>query len=125
MNTIKCRALGRDTNEWYYGYYIGEPFEPTIYEVDDKVAYVKPETVCMTTGLTAKDNQEVYEHDLWRHDENGLLYEVRWTPKQAKFELVYVDSPVHTVQHFINLWSLKQGTIVGNRFDNPELLNAN
>ena len=78
------------------------------YEVD-------PSTLCQFTGLKDKNGDKIWENDIVRLDED--LYIVTWEEDDAMFAL----EDVGVVEHFSNVDS-KWCEVVGNKFDNPELI---
>lgn len=76
---------------------------------------VNPDTICQFTGLVDKNSDKIWENDIVRLDED--LYIVTWEEDDAMFAL----EDVGVVEHFSNVDS-KWCEIVGNKFDNPELV---
>lgn len=145
MRTIKFRGQRLDNNEWVYGC-IGYGFNqsiqyimPKMYfatrdfgEVDendnmiieDEIAIggfipVKPETVGQFTGLQDKNGVGIYENDIisgyMPNDfENKRNQLIRWYKSSIsdKFNIGFVS-------HLVNI------EVIGNKFDNPELLTKN
>ena len=72
-------------------------------------------TICQFTSLTDKNGDKIQENDIVRLDED--LYIVTWEEDDAMFAL----EDVGVVEHFSNVDS-KWCEIVGNKFDNPELI---
>ena len=76
---------------------------------------VNPDTICQFTGLVDKNSDKIWENDIVGLDED--LYIVTWEEDDAMFAL----EDVGVVEHFSNVDS-KWCEIVGNKFDNPELV---
>lgn len=66
------------------------------------------------TGLKDRNNKEVYEEDLIRI--NGYLATIRWNPMFCSFEANFGDGDE------VQLWEVKDIEVIGNTFENPELL---
>lgn len=120
MRVIKFRGFNAKNNQWLYGSHIinrcahfvapdefanGKTWED--YEVD-------PETVGQFTGLTDEDGNEIYEGDCPLSDENAEVFEVvydapRFCFKDNVFGFRFLNHP-----EFFH--------VIGNRYDNPELI---
>ncbi len=129
MRPIKFRGKRLDNGVWIYGSLDLTDERPTISwlhtdEDDEKVpwfAHVKADTVGQFTGLHDKNGKEIYEGDIIEitdpNTNEKYISTVIWSRKgyyAAKMEnngnitLGYVDK--------------SQIRIIGNLFDNPELL---
>ena len=75
------------------------------------------ETICQNTGLNDKNGDLIWENDIVRLYEN--TYIVTWSEDDAMFVL----EDVGVIEHFGNVES-KWCEVVGNKFDNPELLES-
>ena len=71
---------------------------------------VDPESICQFTGLCDKSGNKIWENDI-------LKYE--WG--EEKIDVVEYQPPIFTYSKSMR-WSLNQDEVIGNIFDNPELL---
>lgn len=137
MREIKFRGKRIDNGEWVYGYLI-EFWTPKgqkqKYAIDTCQTYawegdsidvfeIIPETVGQYTGLKDKNGKEIYEGDV-------LQKQGFWSWYVAFEDFAFVTVPCLRVQavnwkHNRLSEELTDGwKIIGNRFDNPELLEA-
>lgn len=79
---------------------------------------IDPDTLCQFTGLHDADGKPIFQGDIIK-DEVGEIYEVCWYDDLASFmaEMVYSQKPF--MMYDIDPKNCK---IIGNAFDNPELL---
>lgn len=129
---IKFRGKRIDTGEWVYGdlienqgrYYIYYATSDTTLENEDDTIIVlaeevDPDTVGQYTGKKDRNGKEIYEGDIIGGS-NGSIngYEwpfkllIKWNDERCEFNTPawgYMDST-----HYYN--------VIGNRWDNPELL---
>lgn len=128
MREILFRGKRLDNNKWYYGSYLFiqvpnydwtgkastkvEDVHYIVNQEDINIA-VYPETVCQFTGLCDKDGTKIFEGDIVSYREFGVdhksvvEYEFAegWYPFGGNYGHYYGDTE-----------------IIGNIFDNPELL---
>ena len=92
------------------------------------VTEIDPETLCQYTGLTDKNGNPIWENDIVKCNKrkDGFeLYKVLWRKYYADFGVEPLD---FGVQYPISLGENEQDIkgcnyeIIGNIFDNPELL---
>lgn len=138
----------KDNGEWVEGYHIvgcevadyiiphhslenGKPYGG--YEAWDKTFYVPeffevfPETVRESTGLTDMNKTPIFEGDLLK-DENGVIWLMEYAVGWWSYQIVSQNTK--TKEHCcIHPWTDKDNknylpkiTIIGNKWDNPELL---
>lgn len=122
MRTIKFR--GRDAvhpdHPWRYGDLVhnmritetGTAPRTMVggYEVD-------PETVGQLTGVQDKQGRDIYEGDILKYGSTSAT--------EAYCQVIYRDGEFTASSKFVRLsylLELSSGTIVGNVFENPELL---
>ena len=71
---------------------------------------VDPESICQFTGLCDKSGNKIWENDI-------LKYE--WG--EERIDVVEYQPPIFTYSKSMR-WSLNRDEVIGNIFDNPELL---
>lgn len=89
---------------------------PNMVEVD-------PSTICQCTGLKDKNGKLIWENDIVR-DDNGNLYKAFWQDRYYQFSWICVKSDKLPIGAKWDFWSIRSYEIevIGNIFDNPELL---
>ena len=127
---LLCKAKRIDNGEWIHG------FVYTIWEkayilwgmTNDKpdMVEVDPDTICLSTGLTGKDDCKIWENDILRFTINGDLLIVRWNEECCGFVLEVKsncnDPEDVELFRFNDPYVLSKLEVVGNTIDNPELL---
>ena len=131
---IKFRGLTK-INKWVYGYLDYEPLlekyfihvvEGNLNEVGKKLE-VDPESVGEYTGLKDKNGKEIYEGDIVIaniYTDDDFKLPVYF--KRGNFYIDYSDSEadMYTIGEFIDFCG-EIVEIIGNVFENPELLKQN
>ena len=124
MREILFRCKRTDNGEWVQGYicrygWIGKEKDYIIPDYASALytAEIDPETVGQYTGLTDMNGRKIFEGDtVWNsYDED--YGKVEWDNDMAKFIITF---PTFTVD-FANVYG-EELEIVGNVYDNPELL---
>lgn len=128
MRTIKFRGKSIDGKEWLYGDLVSSADKKRFaILVNDKESYdeceVAPKTVGQFTGLYDCDGKEIYEGDILKWS-NGKMYVVRFwqgmfyaSVKECN-EGILGGFPLHALTEHED----GKCEIVGNIYDNPELL---
>ena len=85
--------------------------------VECKQYEVAPETICQCTGFTDKNSRKIFEGDIIKWA--SAIGEVKWY--HGNYTGWYVDEIYMGEQQFTNeMWN--ECEIIGNIFDNPELI---
>lgn len=129
MRTIKFRGKSTDGKEWLYGDLVSSADKRRFaILVNDKESYdeceVAPETVGQFSGLYDCDGKEIYEGDILKWEKDGLMYVVRFwhgmfyaSVKECN-DGIFGGFPLHALTEHED----RKCEIVGNIYDNPELL---
>lgn len=114
---------GKFGNEWKYGFLSIEPKGLVIKEPykndSSNVWHIESDTIGQYTGLTDKNGTKIFEGDIVKYGDtvHNVVFEQR--NGTAYFGLVY--STLETLS-FGYYQDLKQIEVIGNIYDNPELL---
>lgn len=103
--------LASKDDKWYIGNKAGRPlaFE------------IRPETICQCTGLKDKNGKLIYENDIVVYrDCTEEMYVITWETNKACFEYQQYSC---SMMNFDEL-SGCEVEVIGNVFDNPELLES-
>lgn len=144
MREILFRAKQKDKGNWVEGYYIRqdettycfkEDYErhpentkhyivfdmPTDWGLPNRhlMAEIDPETICQYTGLKDKNGNRIWENDIIKHEISDTIGTVKWY--QEDYVGWCVDDTIIDEQQFTDeMWN--ECEVIGNIFDNPELL---
>ena len=135
MRTIKFKGKTKQ-GEWVIGYYVGKssldevailPPPNVNYDIgyinDSECYYCIADTLGQFTGLYDKNGKEIYEGDVVKWS-NGLMYSVKfwegmfYASIEECNEGILGGFPLHRLTEYED----GKCEIVGNIFDNPELL---
>lgn len=132
MRTIKFRGKTRGNGKWYCGslVYSDEINAAIYFQIGSGLVktmdwvYVNPETIGQFTGLYDCDGKEIYEGDVLRlgNSPSGVC-EVKWNESLASFCIQFsFENKVGT--RALGGWVMceRKVEVIGNIFDNPELL---
>ena len=135
MREILFRAKRKDNGEWVEGQYAyllnphtenGEPVKHLICNGTNVFNYeVDPDTLCQFTGKSDEDGKKIFEGDIVGfidlystesgYSESSCLGEVIWSKEECCF---HVTNRLSAESFEV----LDECKVVGNIFDNPELV---
>ena len=139
MREILFKAKRIDNGEWIEGSlidldidsgycYIVQPYKkasilPIIFLITDRMKLVDPETLCQFTGLCDKNGKKIWENDILiaNLDES---YPEDVTYKTVEWGVAgWVTHEANSIdRQYLDEFDLEHFEVVGNIFDNPELL---
>lgn len=119
MREILFRGKRTDTKEWVEG--VAFPHDNTKvtilsqYPMDGSFVgkEVDPETVGQFTGLIDKNGKKIFEGDIIEHE--GNRYSINYLLHYARFSAVKPNI-------VFCVFAYQRGEVIGNIYDNPELL---
>lgn len=147
MRDIEFRGKRTDNGEWVYGYvcrygwtgkentYILPNYASALYSIE-----VNPETIGQYTGLKDKNGTKIFEGDIlkgfnypYKHEEEfNYFAEVLWFENSPAFGIYTFKNPKSEVSgisegntDYMEDWIPNSWEVIGNIYDNPELLGGN
>lgn len=129
MREILFKAKRIDNGEWVEGYYMFYDNDHIIITINEKgLLYerVRPDTICQYTGLKDKKRKRIWENDIIGfldvsqydngYSEHYCVGQVLWDEETLSFEV--------TERISCESYEALDGDceVIGNIFDNPELL---
>ena len=136
MREILFRAKRIDNGEWVEGdlsYLIHNKEKMHVFPADgldsaDRYE-VNPETLCQYTGLKDKNGNRIWENDILHvvekmgndvYHNGNLVSSPRWI-NELNFKVEFTPGGLMNTQRFANALQI-ECEVIGNIFDNPELL---
>lgn len=127
------KAKRLDNGEWVVGFYAyihkkhyiyTGLIHAGLYDVAERFE-VDPSTICQCTGLKDKNGKLIWENDIVKYKHSNF-YKAFWQNNYYQFSWICVKSDVFSIGAKWDLWSFKSFEIevVGNIFDNPELVES-
>lgn len=122
------KAKRADNREWAQGslfefmnkFYIFE--KP--YSVKSLIHRVDESTLCQCTGLKDKNSKLIWENDVVRTVYDGIehIYQVIWDESELNFKAT--NGKENYESNFEYLTCCDEVEVIGNKFDNPKLLES-
>ena len=147
MRDIEFRGKRTDNGEWVYGYvyrcdwagkenvYIIPHYDSALHLIE-----VDPETVGQYTGLKDKNGTKIFEGDILKgfnypykyEEEFNYFAEVLWFENSPAFGIYTLKNPKSKVSgisegntDYMEDWIPNSWEVIGNIYDNSELLGGN
>lgn len=125
---INFRGKRIGTKEWVYGYYYAECGNTYIFENRQAESMTKrniiirvtEDNISQYTGCKDINGAEVYEGDIVQFD--GIMLKVIYDETLASFVLIHIDNSFKCSTPLGEMLKFSPFEIVGNCWDNPELL---
>lgn len=133
---ILFRAKRIDNGKWIEGYYFEDHNSHTIISnIPDEdpasftnypVYRIDPTTLSQFTSLYDKNGKRIFENDILKNDK-GLIRQVKWEMSCGSCCTQVIGFGASGKGHtdFINLRDLEKVEVVGNIFDNLDMLKEN
>lgn len=130
MREILFKAKRIDNGEWVEGCLVIDHSRSNLFEyrmqpVESGVLYappIDPETLCQFTGLCDKNGKRIWENDVvWLVcDGKEHIYQIVWDNSELDFKATKGEENYGTNYEY--LLCCDEIEVIGNIFDNPELL---
>lgn len=129
------KAKRLDNGEWVQGYlvqtvesnYIVAPYKHSTICGEGSVIEIDPTTICQCTGLKDKNGKLIWENDIASYSDlitgDKKIICIEWNKIQASFVRKY-RSPMGLQYLYLDGYIASRMEIIGNKFDNPELLES-
>lgn len=129
MRQILFKAKRIDNGEWVEGHLIQNPYMGEVrswistpedktrlraiatYYGDWRAVEVVTDTICQYTDLTDKNGKKIWENDIMKYEWDG----------KTRIEVIKYQAPIFTYDKSFR-WSLHEDEVIGNIFDNADLL---
>ena len=134
MREILFRGKRKDNEEWVKGHLgieVGNQLVIEYCDFDDildeycvKERFIIPETVGQYTGLTDKNGAKIFEGDIIEGDlEDNLDLGAKWRSVVVMGKFGWLaDDPTGSAPTPLDEFDIKEGEVIGNIHDNPELM---
>ena len=127
---IIFKAKRKDNGEWAEGYYLpgmklpGYDGENDFIVMSDGDYFaINPITLCQYTGLTDKNGKKIWENDiLCGHLDEKYPEDITYTKVFWNVNGFYTKESRSIDVHLLDRFEREYFEVVGNIFDNPELL---
>lgn len=117
--TIKFRGKRIDNKKWVYGFLADKDYINDIDSIDLSSIEVDIDTVGQFTGLFDKNGKEIYEGDIIKGFD--ITIEVWYSEDRACF-IAEMKEPQNDVVDILGGYDTQRMEIIGNIYDNPDLI---
>lgn len=117
--TIKFRGKRIDNKKWVYGFLADKDYINDIDSIDLSSIEVDIDTVGQFTGLFDKNGKEIYEGDIIKGFD--ITIEVWYSEDRACF-IAEMKEPQNDMVDILGGYDTQRMEIIGNIYDNPDLI---
>lgn len=134
MREILFKAKRIDNGKWIEGYYqkrydLLDNEEHLIFHADShtvwEYAEVDSETLCQFTGLCDKNGNKIWENDIFQYTDETMVAQrdlIEYNETHASFVRLHNTEKLGLQYLWIDEATCNHGEVIGNIFDNKELL---
>lgn len=141
MREILFKAKRVDNGEWIEGSlidldidsgycYIVPPYKkasilPINFLITDRMKLVNSKTLCQFTGLYDKNGDKIWENDIFQYTDEAMVIQkdlIEYNETHASFVRLRNTEKLGLQYLWIDEATCNHGEVIGNIFDNPELL---
>ncbi len=124
-NRFLFRAKQKDNGEWTEGFLLKRWDGLWIFSIDEKFAdLIIPSTLCQCTGLKDKNGKLIWENDIieCKDGKHNFQTQIEWDAYCAGFIFQDTETSAVGLDAITENGLYSESKVVGNIFDNPELL---
>ena len=135
MREILFKAKRIDNGEWVEGYYLRDQYHRSGKDIifyrkdsDRFTVYtdrIDIETLCQFTGLYDKNGDKIWENDIFQYTDETMVIQkdlIEYNETHASFVRLHNTEKLGLQYLWIDEATCNHGEVIGNIFDNPELL---
>ena len=124
-NRFLFRAKRKDNGEWTEGFLLKRWDGLWIFSIDEKFSnLIIPSTLCQCTGLKDKNGKLIWENDIieCKDGKHNFQTQIEWDAYCAGFIFQDTETSAVGLDAITENGLYSESKVVGNIFDNPELL---
>lgn len=135
MREILFKAKSKYNGEWVEGYYLRDQYhiggKDIIFYRKDSDRFtvytdrIDIETLCQFTGLCDKNGNKIWENDIFQYTDETMVTKkdlIEYNETHASFVRLRNTKKLGLQYLWIDEAICNHGEVIGNIFDNPELL---
>lgn len=135
MREILFKAKRKDDGKWVEGYYLRDQYhiggkDIIFYRKDSDLFTVYTniidiETLCQFTGLYDKNGDKIWENDIFQYTDEAMVIQkdlIEYNETHASFVRLHNAEKLGLQYLWIDEATCNHGEVIGNIFDNKELL---
>lgn len=131
MREILFKAKRIDNGEWVEGYVVRKHGLYFVYDIVNSDSCrqnnyeIDSETLCQFTGLCDKNGNKIWENDIFQCTDETMVTQkdlIEYNETHASFVRLHNTEKLGLQYLWIDEAICNHGEVIGNIFDNPELL---